>query len=109
MERNGISRGNNAVIFTYDKSAELEGYQEMDEITLKLAIETEGYIGHEYKGDGKGGIFISYWKDEAAIDRWRKNSIHQQAKAKGKSTWYDWYHSMICKIEHTSFKPSENG
>jgi heme-degrading monooxygenase HmoA len=110
MERNEISEGNYAVIFSYKRSDDLTGYQEMDDLTMRLAAETPGYLGYEVTGDGtKHAIFISYWQNEEAINAWRNNITHQKAKQLGKSTWYDWYHSMICKIENSNFKDSSNG
>lgn len=99
-----------AVIFSYRRSNKLEGYAEMDEKTLQLVQQQPGYLGYEVTGDGKEhAIFISYWKDLASIEAWRKNSTHQQAKQKGKTQWYDWYHSQICKVEHSSFNSLSHG
>lgn len=92
-----------ASIFHYLIGDDLEGYPEMDDLTLKLAQETEGYLGYEsHKANGRGS-FISYWKDQDAIDRWRKNSTHIQAKAEGMKRWYKYYHSMIAKVESARF------
>ena len=94
-----------AVIFSYKRSFNQEGYSEMDDKTLELAKTMKGFLGHEVTGDGSvHAIFISYWKDMEAIDQWRRNSIHQKAKSLGKNQWYEWYHSQICKVDHSSFK-----
>lgn len=92
-----------ASIFNYYRGDNLEGYPEMDEITLKLAQETPGYLGYESHHSEGRGSFISYWKDLAAIDAWKKNSIHVQAKSEGKKRWYKYYHSMIAKVESAHF------
>lgn len=92
-----------ASIFHYLIGDDLDGYAEMDELTLKLAMEIDGYLGHEsHKADGRGS-FISYWRDLDAIDRWRKNATHLQAKAEGIKRWYKYYHSMIAKVESARF------
>ena len=92
-----------ASIFHYWLGEDLEGYPEMDEITMQLAQNTDGYLGYEsHKSDGRGS-FISYWRDMDAIDRWRKNSTHIQAKSEGKKRWYKYYHSMIAKVESARF------
>lgn len=81
----------------------MEGYAEMDDLTLKLAQETDGFLGYEsHKADGRGS-FISYWRDLESIDRWRKNSTHLKAKAEGKKRWYKYYHAMIAKVESAHF------
>lgn len=92
-----------ASIFNYQIGEDLDGYSEMDEETLKLAQQTEGYLGYEsHKANGRGS-FISYWKDLDSIDTWRKNATHIQAKAEGKKRWYKYYHSMIAKVESVHF------
>ena len=88
-----------AVIFVSEKSTQLEGYAAMDELTLKLAIAQEGFLGYESVNNGNTGIFISYWESPEAIDRWRKNEIHKEAKSRG-AQWYNRYLSQICKVEH---------
>ena len=89
-----------AVIFASTKSDNLEGYAEMDELTLKLAQEQPGFLGYETAGDAKAGIFISYWESMDAINHWRQNSTHLLAKAKA-DQWYKRYLSQICKVEHS--------
>ena|ERR1051325_1621521 len=89
-----------AVVFISTKSDDLEGYQEYDELTLKLAQEQPGFLGYENTGDGKNGIFISYWASLADIENWRKHPIHLEAKARAHQ-WYSYYHSQICLVENS--------
>ena len=58
-----------AVIFASTKSDDLEGYKEMDELTLKLAQEQPGFMGYESAGDLKAGIFVSYWESMESINQ----------------------------------------
>jgi heme-degrading monooxygenase HmoA len=90
-----------AVIFISKKSSELEGYPEMDERMMQLVQEQDGYLGYSSKGDEKEGIFISYWRDQESIAKWRANLEHGSAKT-GAKTWYAYYHSMICKVESSN-------
>lgn len=90
-----------AVIFISQKSSDLEGYSETDDLMMKMAAEQEGFLGYSSKGDGQEGIFISYWQDEASIDGWRHNAKHRVAKTSGAQRWYAHYHSMICKVENS--------
>ncbi|HRH11081.1 MAG TPA: DUF4188 domain-containing protein [Bacteroidia bacterium] len=87
-----------AVIFSSTKSDDTEGYKEMDETTMQLAQEQNGFLGYESVNNGKTGIFISYWESMDAIHRWRINSTHLMAKSKAEQ-WYARYLSQICKVE----------
>ena len=89
-----------AVIFSSEKSEDMEGYAEMDELTLKLAWDQEGFLGYESSSNGKKGIFISYWESLEAIQIWRKNMTHIQAKSNAYQ-WHTRYLSQICKVEST--------
>ncbi len=87
-----------AVIFISRKSENLQGYEEMDNRMMELAAQQPGYLGYSSVSKPDGGIFISYWKDEASIANWRNNMQHGEAKAQAK-TWYAYYHSMITRVE----------
>jgi heme-degrading monooxygenase HmoA len=92
-----------ASIFNYYLAEDLTGYTEMDDLTLELAMEVDGFLGYEsHKSQGRGS-FISYWKNLEAIDQWRKDSTHLLAKAAGKKRWYSYYHAMIAKVESAHF------
>lgn len=93
-----------ATIFISEKSDDLRGYSLIDDKTLEAAKNTEGYLGYASMGEGKNGIFISYWDSLEAIDRWRNNSIHLSAKERGKSTWYNQYVTQIVEIKSHSIK-----
>lgn len=89
-----------AVIFSSKKSDMLDGYKEMDEITMQLAQEQEGFLGYESCNNGASGIFISYWKDMESINLWKENMTHIKAKSNAKR-WYERYLSQICKVKHS--------
>ena len=95
-----------AVIFSSTKSDNLEGYKEMDDLTLKLAQEQTGFLGYESVNNVNTGIFISYWENMDAINNWRKNSTHLLAKAQA-DKWYKRYLSQICKVEHCHLMEKE--
>jgi heme-degrading monooxygenase HmoA len=98
-----------AVIFYNQKGKNLEGYKEMDDLTLSLAQQEAGYLGHEYVSKENQTLFISYWKDMESIHHWKKNSDHILAKQKGIAQWYDWYSIKICKVEyHHIFNRSDS-
>lgn len=87
-----------AVIFCSTKEEQREGYDEMDELTMKLAQEQEGFLGYESVNNGNTGIFISYWQSKDAIEKWRIHSTHNMAKNQAKN-WYKRYLSQICLVE----------
>lgn len=88
-----------ASIFNYYLADQLDGYKEYDELTLELAMQMPGYLGFEsFKHDGRGA-FISYWKNMDAVRAWASEPKHIEAKQKGKSTWYRYYHSVIAEVK----------
>ena len=89
-----------AVIFSSTKSNELDGYKEMDELTIKLAQEQDGFLGYESCSHENKSIFISYWQSKEHIDIWKNNMIHLKAKSNAKQ-WYNRYLSQICKVEYS--------
>lgn len=89
-----------AVIFCSTKSEDLDGYEEMDALTLKLAEEQPGFLGFESVSKEGEGIFISYWESMDAIHDWRGIMTHLKAKSNAR-LWYKRYLSQICKVEHS--------
>ncbi|MBK9222401.1 MAG: antibiotic biosynthesis monooxygenase [Saprospiraceae bacterium] len=87
-----------AVIFTSVLSEDTAGYQEMSQRMLELAMQQEGYLGHE-TARSEIGITISYWKSLEAIKIWKQNEEHLFAQAQGRKRWYQSYHLKICKVE----------
>jgi len=86
-----------AVIFISEKNEDLNGYEEMDKQTMDMALSLNGCLGYS----SVPGTFISYWDSMESINSWRQNSIHLKAKEQGKKQWYKYYHSLICKVEHS--------
>ncbi len=87
-----------AVIFSSTKEEVRPGYAEMDEKTLELAKQQEGYLGYESVNNGNTGIFISYWESKEAIEKWRVHATHKMAKDQARN-WYKRYLSQICLVE----------
>lgn len=91
-----------AVIFASTKSEDLDGFYEMDDRILQIAIDQPGFLGYETVGAPPKNLFISYWKDLEAIDAWRHNALHKEAKKLGFEKWYDRLLTQICKVEHSN-------
>ncbi len=86
-----------AVIFISEKFDEIPGYEEMNNRTMEGALSLPGCLGYS----SVPGTFISYWDNPESINTWRHNSTHKEAKEQGKKQWYKYYHSLICKVEHS--------
>ena len=89
-----------AVIFVSEKSNNLEGFYEMDEIILELAKKEDGFLGYETVGNPPHNLFVSYWKDMDAIEKWKHNTLHVEAKKEGYNKWYNRLLTQICKVEY---------
>ena len=87
-----------AVIFTSERTAVNNGYNEMAERMVELAEEQPGYLGHESARESLG-ITVSYWDSLEAIKHWKQNTEHLIAQQKGRSEWYASYKTRICKVE----------
>lgn len=92
------SSGFYAVIFVSTKNKERDGYAEMDELTMQLAVQQPGYLGYESSSNGDTGIFISYWESREAITAWRDHATHRMAKDRAVQ-WYRRYLSQVCFVE----------
>ena len=87
-----------AVIFSSVRTADNEGYSEMNVLMNELALEKDGFLGME-NASSEIGISISYWNDLEAIKRWKNNLEHQEAQAEGQKRWYKHYKVRIAKVE----------
>ncbi|MDG2342096.1 MAG: antibiotic biosynthesis monooxygenase [Cytophagales bacterium] len=94
-----IPNGSIIASFVYEKSSNLDGYEEMDKKTIEEVQKIDGYLGHEVFGDGKKNIFLSYWKDEDSINIWKNNALHKVAKSKGKK-WYKNYKVLFSVLQN---------
>ena len=87
-----------AVIFTSERTAVNNGYNEMAERMVELAKEQPGYLGHESARESLS-ITVSYWDSLEAIKHWKQNTEHLIAQQKGRSEWYASYKTRICRVE----------
>jgi len=87
-----------AVIFTSEKTEEVNGYKEMALQMEELAKQQDGFLGMESAREDLG-ITVSYWKDLASIKQWKMNADHLVAQQKGKTEWYKSYKTRICLVE----------
>ena len=87
-----------AVIFNTLKIQEDKGYDKMSARMVELASQQEGFLGVESARE-ELGITVSYWKDEASIQKWKGNLEHIQAQKIGQELWYKNYKIRVSKVE----------
>jgi heme-degrading monooxygenase HmoA len=87
-----------AVIFTSTLTKESEGYSDLANKMEALAKTQAGFLGIDSVRENVG-ITVSYWESLKAIKTWKQNSEHLIAQQKGRSQWYSWYNTRICKVE----------
>jgi heme-degrading monooxygenase HmoA len=89
-----------AVIFTSRRTQGDRGYGAMAERMVDLGSRYDGFLGIETVRAADGlGITVSYWRDEAAILAWKRDTEHEKAQQGGKQTWYEQYEVRVAKVE----------
>lgn len=90
-----------AVIFTSKLSAtDDHGYGVVAQRMVDLGSRYEGFLGIEsVRGADGVGITVSYWRDEAAILAWKRDTEHEKAQRGGRATWYEHYEVRVAKVE----------
>jgi heme-degrading monooxygenase HmoA len=97
-----------AVIFTSRRTEGDRGYGAMAEKMAALAARQPGYLGVESARGADGlGITVSYWRDEASIAAWKRDTAHQAAQRGGKETWYADFQVRVAKVERAYGKPGD--
>ncbi|MGB0391202.1 MAG: antibiotic biosynthesis monooxygenase family protein [Salibacteraceae bacterium] len=86
------------VIFTSLRTEIEDGYHNMADKMMTLAKQQEGFLGIEFARE-EVGITVSYWKDLESIKKWKANTDHSLAQAKGRKDWYSAYKTRIAKVE----------
>ena len=88
-----------AVIFTSQRTAGENGYNEIAAKMVELASKQPGFLGLESAREDIG-VTVSYWKDLEAIRLWKKNLEHQKAQDAGRKNWYSSFKVRISRVEH---------
>ena len=96
-----------AVIFTSQRTAGDHGYGAMSDRMVELGSGHDGFLGIDSARSAEGlGITVSYWRDEAAIAAWKRDTEHQKAQRGGQQTWYADYEVRVAKVERAYGKPA---
>ena len=89
-----------AVIFTSQRTAEIDGYDDTADRMMELAAAQPGYLGVESARDAGGlGITVSYWATQEDITAWRGHAEHTLARERGRADWYAHYELRIARVE----------
>jgi heme-degrading monooxygenase HmoA len=90
-----------AVIFTSKRTASDDsGYAATSQRMVDLGSRYDGFLGMESVRDGGGlGITVSYWRDEAALLAWKRDTEHQKAQRGGRGAWYERFEVRVAKVE----------
>ena len=89
-----------AVIFTSRRTEGDHGYAAMSARMGALGASYPGFLGIESARGADGvGITVSYWRDEAAILAWKRDTEHQAAQRAGQQAWYADYEVRIARVE----------
>ena len=99
-----LKPGHKVVVFVHHlkeglSEEQLAEYRRMDDETLAVAMSMDGYLGLEYASNEDGTVFMSYWRDDAAVAAWSRHPLHREAKAKGHAEWYASYRTAICTVD----------
>jgi heme-degrading monooxygenase HmoA len=89
-----------------DRHGAPDGYGDMAARMVELAAQQDGFLGVESTRGADGfGITVSYWRDEAAIVKWKANAEHLVAQQYGQERWYEHFELRIAKVERAYGKP----
>jgi heme-degrading monooxygenase HmoA len=90
-----------AVIFTSKRSsADERAYGVVAQRMVDLGSRYEGFLGIEsVRGADGVGITVSYWRDEAALLAWKRDTEHQKAQHGGREAWYERFEVRVAKVE----------
>lgn len=89
-----------AVIFSNERNeGDDAAYAQTADDMVSLAAKQEGYLGIEsVRGEDGFGVTISYWRDEDAIVKWKKNADHITAQKAGQKSWYRAYKTRVSTV-----------
>ncbi|HEU0152298.1 MAG TPA: antibiotic biosynthesis monooxygenase [Arenimonas sp.] len=90
-----------AVIFTNQRADGGDAaYVATADRMVELAAAQPGFLGVESVRGADGlGITVSYWRDEAAIQAWRRHGEHTLARERGRNEWYQHFELRVAKVE----------
>lgn len=90
-----------AVIFTSKRTpVDERAYGVVAQRMVDLGSRYDGFLGIESaRGSDGVGITVSYWRDEASILAWKRDTEHEKAQRGGREAWYDAYEVRVARVE----------
>lgn len=90
-----------AVIFSSRRNGlDQQGYDVMAARMFGLVQQQPGFLGAESSRDADGfGITVAYFDSEENILAWRRHAEHADARARGRSDWYEHYEDRVARVE----------
>jgi heme-degrading monooxygenase HmoA len=75
-------------------------YAEWSERMDRLVATMPGYLGHvSFREESTGrGVTISYFESMTTLEQWRQHSLHREAQALGRSSFYEEYEIEVAEI-----------
>ena len=91
-----------AIIFeVYPKAGKLDEYLDIAAMIRPIAEATEGFISVERfqsLTNPDKYLSISYFEDEATVDRWRNVTKHREAQSRGRKDIFDDYRIRVVSV-----------
>lgn len=90
-----------AVIFTSVRApSDDEGYASTAEQMVAMAARQPGFLGVVSARDPatRLGITVSYWRDEADAQAWKRAAEHRLAQQLGHDRWYERYEIHVATV-----------
>jgi heme-degrading monooxygenase HmoA len=82
-----------------DDEETLKEYAAMAERVGTHAKQTPGILSFKtFKAEDGERVTIAEFADSEAVERWRVDSLHMQAKKRGKQAFYKTYSVQICEV-----------
>jgi heme-degrading monooxygenase HmoA len=90
-----------AVIFASQRAADDgRAYAEVAQRMVDLGSRYDGFLGIEsVRGADGFGLTVSYWRDEAAILAWKRDTEHEKAQRGGRAAWYERFEVRVARVE----------
>ena len=97
-----------AVIFSSLRTPGDRDYEATAGRMTELAQGMPGYLGMESARGADGfGITVSYWRDEASIAAWKRESEHVLAQERGQREWYAHYELRVARVDRAYSGPGQ--
>lgn len=90
-----------AIFSSFRREGDDDAYNAMGEAMAGLAMQQPGFLGFEFGAETpeRFSIFVSYWRSDEDIRRWKQLAAHLEAQQRGKDAWYGGYRIRIAKVE----------